>query len=138
MSVNSRAKGARFERDIAKRLFLLTGVVFTRNQEQNRSRDECDLIADDPAWPFSLELKSYAKGCMPLTEWIAQAERAAEKNGKLPALIWKFDMKPIRCAIPFRAINPAWTDDEWAHITLEGLAYVAAELMNGGAVEVDL
>jgi Holliday junction resolvase len=140
---NSRNKGSAFERDIAKRLFLLTGCTFYRNLEQARTVDTCDLLCDDPAWPFSLELKRYAKGCLPLTEWIAQTERGAEKNGKLPALIWKFDNKPIRCAVPFRAINPAWGEDEWAHITLDGLAYIAAELMagdivKGGAVEVDL
>jgi Holliday junction resolvase len=140
---NSRNKGSAFERDIAKRLFLLTGIVFTRNLEQSRTGDECDLIADDPAWPFSLELKCYKSGNGPKNDWIAQAERGAKKNGKLPALIWKFNYQDVRCAVPFRAINPAWDEDEWAHITLDGLAYIAAELMagdivKGGAVEVDL
>lgn len=126
---NSRDKGASFERFIANELRLLTGFVFKRNMEQVRTVNNCDLICDHPDWPFSLELKRYAKGVMPLNEWIAQAERGAEKNGKLPALVWKFDRQPVRCAIPFRAINPAWNEDEWAHVTLQGLAYIACELM---------
>jgi hypothetical protein len=130
---DSRRKGSQFERDIAKRLFLLTGMTFTRNLEQVRAVEECDLLCDNPAWPFSLELKRYAKGCDPLSSWIAQTEKAAAKSGKLPCLIYKFDMKPIKCHVPFRAIGTAmgarWSDDEWATITLDGLAFIASEIM---------
>lgn len=54
--INSRAKGASFEREIAAQLEALTGIRFKRNLEQVRAVDHCDLLADDADWPFSLEL----------------------------------------------------------------------------------
>jgi hypothetical protein len=134
---NSRNKGASFERTIAKELALLTGFTFKRNLEQVRAVDHCDLLCDNPAWPFSLELKRYAKGCDPLSVWIAQTEKAAAKNGKLPCLIYKFDMKPIKAHLPLSAFGAAfgeaWPADEWATTTLEGMAFLAREIMAGRA-----
>lgn len=131
--VNSRNKGSAFERDIAKELARLTGFTFKRNLEQVRAVDNCDLLCSDPDWPFSLELKRYAKGCDPLTAWIEQAKSAAAKNGKFPCVVYKFDMKPIKCHVQLSAIGAAlgqsWPNDEWATITLEGLAYIAREIM---------
>ncbi len=130
---NSRNKGASFERQIAKELLLLTGLDFSRNLEQVRALDQCDLICEDPAWPFSLELKRYAKGCDPLKSWIDQTVKAAAKTGKIPCLIFKFDRMPIRCTVPMVAIGEAlgqlWQTDEWATITIEGFAYLAREIM---------
>lgn len=136
---DSRRKGAGFERDIAKRLYVLTGMSFARNIEQVRTADECDLICDDADWPFSLELKRYAKGCDPLNAWVEQTEKAAAKSGKLPCLVFKFDMKPIKCYVPLSAMGAAfggsWPDDEWATITLDGLAFLAREIMAARAVK---
>lgn len=134
--INSRAKGAAFERAIAARLHGLTGVNFKRNLEQVRAVDHCDLLADDPAWPFSLELKRYAAGTKCKPEWRAQAVRAAEKNGKLPAVVYQFDRRDVFVSVPVAAIGRAlgadWQDEAgWAELTLEGLAYVAGEIMAG-------
>ena len=135
--INSRAKGAQFERTIAQRLEGLTGVKFQRNLEQVRTVDHCDLLADDPAWPFSLELKRYAvgTGCKP--EWRAQAERAAAKNGKAPVVIYQFDRRDVHVSLPIwvigRALGADWAETEWADITLEALAYLAGEIMAAGA-----
>ena len=133
-SVNSRAKGARVERDIAQTLEGLTGVKFLRNLEQSRSADQGDLIPDDPDWPFSIEIKARAAGISCLAAWKAQSARSAEACGKLPAVVFKFDRQPIRVAVPFSAICAPFTphsgaEDEWAEITLQGLAYIAAEIM---------
>ena len=133
MTINSRTKGASFERDLAKELFLLTGITFERNLEQVRTVDHSDLTPDNPAFPFAIEAKRYASGngCKP--EWIAQATRSAAKIGKFPCVVFKFDRLPIRVAVPFAAIAAAFDtetkSDEWAHISLEGFAYLAREIM---------
>jgi hypothetical protein len=131
--INSRAKGAAFERQIAARLEGLTGIRFQRNLEQVRAVDHCDLIADDPAWPFSLELKRYASGTGCKPEWRAQAERAAAKTGRIPVVIYQFDRRAVFVSVPLAAIGRAlgqeWTEPGWAEINLEGLAYMAGELM---------
>jgi hypothetical protein len=131
---HSRNKGATFERDIAAVLFDLTGVSFKRNLEQTREADHGDLVPSDPDFPFSLELKRYHAGVNCLTAWKEQAKRAASATGKLPAVIFKFDRQPIRVAVPFAAIcapfePAAGAEDEWAEISLPGLAYIAAEIL---------
>lgn len=131
--INSRAKGARFEREIAARLEGLTGIRFQRNLEQVRAVDHCDLIPDDADWPFSLELKRYASGTGCKPEWRAQAQRAAEKNGKIPAVVYQFDRRDTFVSVPIAALGLAlgktWREPGWAEITLEGLAYMAGEIM---------
>lgn len=131
MTINSRTKGATFERAIAKELELLTGIKFQRNLEQSRTVDHCDLLADDADWPFSLELKRYASGTGCKPEWRAQAERAATKSGKIPAVVYQFDRRAIRVAVPFIALGH--DRDAWAEINLDDLAYFAREIMAGKA-----
>lgn len=130
---NSRAKGASFERAIAQELELLTGVSFKRDIEQYRAGEHGDLIASDPAWPFTVECKRYAQGAGCLDAWKDQASRAANASGKLPAVVFKFDRIPVRVAVPFTAIAEAYggndTSGEWANITLQGFAHLAAEIM---------
>jgi len=131
--INSRAKGARFEREIAARLEGLTGIRFQRNLEQVRAVDHCDLIPDDAAWPFSLELKRYAAGTGCKPDWRSQAERAAAKNGRIPAVVYQFDRRDVWVSVPFaalgRAFGGACNEPGWAEVTLEGLAYLAGEIM---------
>ena len=134
MSINSRQKGAAYERQIAGRLLGLTGITFKRDLEQYRQGERGDLIPDDPKWPFILELKRYAKGngCRP--EWRRQACAAANAAGKFPCVIFKFDRMDDRVSVPVAAIASAFgeaeaPDDQWAEITIEGLAYIAAEIM---------
>lgn len=130
---NSRAKGAAFERAVAQELELLTGVGFKRDIEQYRAADHGDLIPNDPAWPFVVECKRYANGGGCLDAWKDQATRAAIAADKLPAVVFKFDRMPVRVAVPFSAIAIAYggTDDcgEWANISLQGFAHLAAEIM---------
>lgn len=137
---NSRNKGAQFERDIALELELLTGVRFKRNLEQSRAVDHCDLITDDPAWPFSCELKRYASGTGCKPAWWEQAKRAAAKNGKLPIVIYKYDRREIRACLPIHLIGngslPPDQEDTWFETSLKGLAYLAGEIMAANAAEV--
>ena len=134
MSARSRNKGARVEREIAQKLDLLLGIRFVRNLEQTRSGGG-DLVADHPAFPFSIEIKARAQGISCLTAWKEQASKAAAMCGKIPAVIWKFDRQPIRVAVPLNAIHPTLPSDEWAEVTLPGLAYLAREIMAAQAME---
>lgn len=127
--VNSRQKGAAFERAVAQELLMLTGVSFRRDLEQYRASDRGDLIADDPAWPFLIEAKAYAAGTGCKPEWKEQASRAAKAAGLVPVVVYKFNRRPITCALPLSAICPAMPADQWAEVSLRGLAFIAAEKM---------
>lgn len=131
---NSRNKGASFEREIAQELHRLLGVNFKRDLDQYRERDRGDLIADCD-FPFLLELKRYAGGGFQKAWW-EQAYKAALATGQHPAVIYKFDRKPIMCRVQLRAAMECISRRKWsaedAHlidIDLEGFAYLAREGM---------
>lgn len=131
---NSRNKGASFEREIAGALFGLTGISFKRNLEQYQTSQMDDLRPSDPAWPFSIECKRYAagNGCKPA--WRAQASASAIAQDKWPAVIYKYDRCPVFVSVPIPAIAAAFgevhcTQTDWAEISIEGLAYLAGEIM---------
>ena len=103
--VNGRNKGAAYERTIAQELFNELGIKFKRDLEQYRAGAHADLIADNPYFPFTLELKRYKDGPIGGSpSWWQQVEVAAEREGKLPCLIYKYDRKPDRCVIPLYAV----------------------------------
>ncbi len=133
--INSRAKGASFERAVALELELLTGVSFKRDIEQYRAADHGDLIPSDPAWPFVVECKAYAEGTGCKAAWIEQATKAAVAVGKLPAVVYKYNRRPIRVSMPMYAIARAFGGScmtlEWVETDISGLAYIAAEIMAG-------
>ena len=129
--VNGRNKGASFEREIAKMLFDELGIGFKRDLEQYRAGDHGDLIPDDDAFPFVLELKRYADGPIggqPV--WWNQVVKAAARENKLPCLIYKYDRKPIRCVIPLDALMQHKTDHV-VEMDFEAFCYVTREMMNG-------
>jgi len=136
----SRTKGASYERQIANDLFRLTGIGFKRNLNQYQSVGLDDLTPDDPAWPFALELKRFAAGNSCRSGWKAQAQAAANASGKLPAVVYRFDRQDTRCAVPMAAMCAAFggSDDsgEWVEITLDGLAYLASEIMAANKEQV--
>ena len=127
MTINSRNKGATFERSIAIELELLTGIHFKRDIEQYRAADHGDLIPSDTDWPFTLECKRYASGTGCAPAWIIQATKAAKADGRIPAVIFKFDRLPIRVAVPMTALGHDHAG--WAEIDLDILAYLAREIM---------
>lgn len=132
--VNSRNKGATFERNVARELHLLLGVTFKRDLDQYRQSDRGDLIPDDEDFPFLIECKAFGK---PLTtckpEWWDQARKAAQNAGKRPCVIWKSNHRPVRVTMSSRDVIECIARGHWSahhHLidtTLEGFAYVARE-----------
>ena len=129
MVTNGRNKGAAFERDIAKMLDDELGIQFKRDLEQYREGGHGDLIPSDPAFPFTLELKRYADGPIGGQKaWWAQTCVAARREGKYPALIYKYDRKPIRCVAPMDPNH--WQDDGHViEMDFEAFCYLAREEM---------
>lgn len=130
MSAKSRNKGAAFERAVAADLFAMTGISFARNLEQCRADVMGDLVPKNPAWPFAVECKRHASGVSCLSAWKRQAVAAA--GDRIPAVVFKFDRQPVRVAVPLNAVHTALPADEWAEISLAGLAYLARVLMAEG------
>ena len=133
---NSRNKGSAFERAIAKELHDLTGISFKREIDQYRAADLGDLVPSDPAWPFVVECKAYKEGNGCKDAWKEQATKAATSANRLPCVVYKYNRKPVRVAVTFEALACAFgapncltRPDEWAEITLDGLAYLAREIM---------
>lgn len=130
----NRSKGAAFEREVAADLLRLTGISFKRELEQVRSAGLGDLNADDEAWPFLLECKRVAT-TLKMAEWRRQAVEAAKKSRLLPAVVYRRNCQPTRVSVPLSAIGRGiddirpWPADEWAEISLEGFAFLAAEIM---------
>ena len=108
--INSRNKGAAFERDIAKILnefFIEEGIDYQtkRNLDQYQQKNQCDL--DMPH--FAVECKFYKEGDLLRPAWWDQVCKSC--NGKIPALIYKFNRRPIRVCVPLSAINLDWQKD---------------------------
>ena len=102
---DSRNKGATFERDICKRLnafFEESGLEtrVKRNLDQYQTSKLCDI--EIPG--YAIECKAYKSGNWFLSAWWKQACEAA--NGRIPALIWKYNNQPIRVALPLQAVRP--------------------------------
>ena len=101
---NSRNKGASFEREVAN---LLTNDLNLRNSirrvlEQTREKHLPDLILGR----WYLECKGYGSGAEPLDAWWKQVLEATKNKG-IPALVYKFDRRPIKVRVPLGAINPS-------------------------------
>jgi len=127
--VNGRNKGASFEREVANMLRDELGIGFKRNLEQYRTAGHADLIPDDPAFPFTLELKRYKDGPIGgAPAWWDQASGAADLDGKMPCLIYKYDRKPMRCVIPLAALTDC-DHDYTVEVDFETFCYIAREAM---------
>jgi len=131
--VNGRNKGAAFERQVAKMLHDELGVNFKRDLEQYRAADHGDLIPDDEAFPFTLELKRYSSGVGCKPQWWDQVKRACATTGKLPCVIYKYDRQDIRCVVPFTALYAAFGSehrcDYQAEMTFDAFCYLVREMM---------
>ena len=93
MAINSRTKGANFEREIGNLLqekLSLTNPV-KRILEQTRTKELPDLKMGR----WCIECKRYGPGSDPLDEWWDQVTASSRPSG-LPALIYKFNRKPIK------------------------------------------
>ena len=99
---NSRNKGAAFEREIANSLNeeLNLTVPLKRILEQTREKFLPDLILGN----WYLECKRYGQGNEPVEKWWTQVLDAAKNKG-IPALIYKFNNRPIKVRVPLHTIN---------------------------------
>ena len=93
---NSRNKGASFEREVAN---LLTNDLNLTNNirrilEQTREKHLPDLMLGR----WYLECKRYGSGAEPLDAWWKQVLEATKNKG-IPALVYKFDRRPIKVRI---------------------------------------
>ena len=105
MPVNSRAKGANFEREIGNLLVQdlnLTNPV-KRILEQTRTKELPDLRLGR----WCIECKRYGDGGEPPKEWWEQVLRSCSEELLMPALIYKFNRRPIKVRILASSINPA-------------------------------
>jgi|TARA_X000000368_G_C22909068_1_gene657714 hypothetical protein len=99
---NSRNKGASFEREIANNLneSLNLKKPLKRILEQTREKHLPDLILGN----WFLECKRYGQGAEPLESWWDQVIKSTPE-GCLPALIYKFNHRPIKVRIPLYSVN---------------------------------
>jgi|TARA_B100000497_G_C7624756_1_gene375418 Holliday junction resolvase len=130
--VNSRAKGAQFERSIANYLWDHLGIKFKRDLEQYREGDHGDLVPERGVdFPFVIECKRYKSGDGMRPDWWGQASRAANRAGKLPCVVYKFDHRDVRVVVPLHAVMYEEEDNGFvAVLDLEGFCYLVREMMN--------
>ena len=138
--VNSRNKGASFERDVKNRLHAELGLEFRRVLDQWAEAGLPDLTCEDDAFPFVIECKRYRQGSTFASpaHW-DQVCVAAEKAGKIPALVYKFDRLPERWRVPIEALAMLATFErqmgdgyDWKYaveMTFDDFCMVARELM---------
>ena len=93
MAINSRTKGANFEREIGN---LLQEALSLKNPvrrilEQTRTKELPDLKLGR----WCLECKRYGAGSEPLDDWWEQVVNATGEN-EFSALIYKFNRRPIK------------------------------------------
>tara|TARA_R110000796_G_scaffold252638_1_gene389672 strand:- start:906 stop:1304 length:399 start_codon:yes stop_codon:yes gene_type:complete len=103
--INSRNKGASFEREVASHLnkvFEKNNIEFKvkRNLEQYQIKDQGDLDLPN----HTIECKRYASGNWYKDVWWEQVVRSC--GDTIPVLIWKYNHQPIRVCVPMYYINP--------------------------------
>tara|TARA_X000000368_G_scaffold408890_1_gene390092 strand:- start:2768 stop:3178 length:411 start_codon:yes stop_codon:yes gene_type:complete len=107
MTINQRKKGHDFERKIARKLQedlgLIKPVRRILNQYQEKNHPDLKLGR------WNIECKAYKKGFEPASAWWDQV-LGVTKDGEFPALIYKFDNKPIRVRIFAKNVNEILSD----------------------------
>jgi len=136
---NGRQKGAAFERLTCKLLTdeLGESFKFRRDLEQYREGQHSDIICDDPNFPFAIECKRYASGEV-RPEWWSQAIEAAERAEKEPALVYKFDRRPIMVRLHIASLSSVWEMDHdlWCHVTWDNFIYLCREKLSDRTVYI--
>ena len=107
MTINQRKKGHDFERKIAKKLQedLNLAKPVRRILSQYQEKNHPDLKLGR----WNIECKAYKKGFEPATAWWEQV-LGVTRDGEFPALIYKFDNKPIRVRIMMKNLNGDFSD----------------------------
>ena len=96
MAINSRTKGANFEREIGNLLVeqLNLKQPVKRILEQTRTTE----LPDVKLGRGCVECKRYGDGAEPSQEWWVQV-LSATGEGEFPALIYKFNRRPIKVRV---------------------------------------
>ena len=109
MSINSRNKGAAFERQIANALINdlnLTNPV-KRILEQTRTKELPDLMLGT----WCIECKAYGSGAEPRPDWWEQVLASSDAEDLKPALVYKFNNRPIKVRILAKCLNTKIKND---------------------------
>ena len=109
MSINSRNKGAAFERQIANALINdlnLTNPV-KRILEQTRTKELPDLMLGT----WCIECKAYGSGAEPRPGWWEQVLASSDAGELKPALVYKFNNRPIKVRILAKCLNTKIKND---------------------------
>ena len=103
MSINSRNKGAAFERQIANALIedLNLQNPVKRILEQSRTKELPDLMLGT----WCIECKAYGAGAEPRPDWWDQVLASSSGQGLKPALVYKFNNRPIKVRVLANSIN---------------------------------
>ena len=109
---NSRNKGASFEREIANILndSLDLKKPLKRILEQTREKHLPDLILGK----WCIECKRYGQGAEPLESWWDQVIKSTPEDS-YPALIYKFNHRPIKVRVPIHTVNRS-LDKDFNHV----------------------
>jgi len=126
MTINQRKKGHDFERKIAKKLQedlgLIKPVRRILNQYQEKNHPDLRLGR------WNIECKAYKKGFEPASAWWDQV-LGVTKDGEFPALIYKFDNKPIRIRVFAKNVNEMLTDEsKLVDLNWDSFIYLLREL----------
>ena len=97
MSINSRNKGAAFERQIANALIedLNLKNPVKRFLEQTRTKELPDLMLGR----WCIECKAYGSGAEPRPDWWEQVLSSSKAENLKPALVYKFNNRPIKVRV---------------------------------------
>tara|TARA_Y100000994_G_scaffold61299_1_gene49443 strand:+ start:417 stop:842 length:426 start_codon:yes stop_codon:yes gene_type:complete len=103
LSINSRNKGAAFERQIANALIedLNLQNPVNRILEQTRTKELPDLMLGT----WCIECKAYGAGAEPRPDWWEQVLASSSGQGLKPALVYKFNNRPIKVRVLANSIN---------------------------------
>tara|TARA_R100001369_G_scaffold12363_1_gene26367 strand:+ start:2894 stop:3316 length:423 start_codon:yes stop_codon:yes gene_type:complete len=112
--INSRNKGASFERDIASKIneFLETNEDrFPKFKDVPRVKRNLDQYQEKGLGDLELpnhiiECKRYASGNWYKKDWWEQTVTA--RAGNIPVLIWKYNHQPIRVCLPLNVLSKDW------------------------------
>jgi Holliday junction resolvase len=150
--INSRAKGAGAERELAGLIFDQLGVRLIRNLEQARGGGHDLVLHPDEAGPaaealdrFAIECKRYQRITQAsLVNFWQQATEQAAQVGRIPALAYRENRQPWKVMIPLAAMQPAlcanpgidWTGTlsipGFCHVVRDGPATQAGEAKRAG------
>ena len=103
MSINSRNKGAAFERQIANALIedLNLKNPVKRILEQTRTKELPDLMLGR----WCIECEAYGSGAEPRPDWWEQVLSSSKSENLKPALVYKFNNRPIKVRVLANSIN---------------------------------